>query len=355
MTAYLFNILLICLFGVLFLLYKPSEQKKKLFCILASIQWIMLSGLRHISIGDDTSAYKINRFDLTINNSWKNIFMNFIDGIFRGVDIKDPGYPIFEKTFQIFTTNYQIYLIVIALIFTISLGIWVYKNSSEPCISFLIYSCLFYSFFAITGHRQTIATALVVLIGYKFIKERKFFPFLLLVLVAFTIHKSAISFLPFYLIANIKITKKYLIAIGIIIPTIFIFKNQVMVILGTFMGYENYIEQFKGAGTWTFTAFLLLIAVVTIWKVKVMLFNNPQVTHYINGLIMAFVFVPLTFIDPSAMRVVQYFSLFIMLLVPEIIKSFNHKERVFVYYVAAAVLIGLFAKNNPQYLFFWQG
>lgn len=354
MTMYLVNIAFLIIWAILLFQKKVSSTNKKIFVTIASLQWIFLSGLRHISIGPDTYNYS-NLFNEVQYQSWNQLFENFYNILFLGAYGKDPGYELFEKFVQIFTSNYQIYLVIIAIIFTVPLGIWIYKNSSEPLISFLIYSCLFYSFFAITGHRQTIATALVVFIGYKFIKERKFWPFLLLVLVAFTIHKSAVSFFPFYFIANKKITKRYLTIVVAIIPVLFVLRHQTMVMLGTFTGYEIYINQFEGAGTWIFTAVLLIVTIVTIWRRKVMLKNNPQVTHYINALIMAFAFVPLTFVNPSVMRIVQYFSLFIMLLIPEIIKSFSKRERIIVYYVAATLLIVLFAKNNPQYLFFWQG
>ena len=65
------------------------------------------------------------------------------------------------------------------------------------CISWVVYSTLFYSFFAITGHRQTIATGIVVWGGLECIRKRKLIPFLLLTFVAYTIHASAICVLPF--------------------------------------------------------------------------------------------------------------------------------------------------------------
>lgn len=354
MIIYLINIVLMIVFGCVLLLHKPSKQNKKIFCVIATIQWIILSGLRHISIGADTLAYKLYNFDYVLNETWQELFENFINIIFKGAEGKDPGYKIFVKFIQIFSENYQIYLVIIALIFMIPLGIWIYINSIEPLMSFLIYTCLFSSFFAITGLRQTIATSLVVLIGYKFIKERKFWTFLILILVSFTIHKSVLCFLPFYFIANKKITKKYLVIMLISSFFVFIFKNKVMFILGNFMGYEQYINQYNGAGTWTFTTLMVAMTIVTIWKYDVMFKNNYLITHYTNALLMALIFIPLTFIDPSAMRVVQYYSIFIMLLIPEIIKSFSKKERIIVYYIASILLITLYLKNKPQYLFFWQ-
>lgn len=352
MEIYIINILLIFVYAALFL-YNRNLRNKKTFCILASLNWILLSGLRDFSIGADTLAYEYI-FDRMVYRSWSSVLTEFFDIYFAGGQGKDPGYMIFEKFVQIFTTNYQVFLIIIAITFTIPLGIWIHKNSSEPAMSFLIYSVLFYAFFAITGLRQTIATALVVMVGYKFIKERRFWPFLIITLVAFTMHKTAICFFPFYFIANKKITKKYFTILLAIFPIFFVFKNQLMVLLGGVAGYEQYVEQFEGAGTWIFSAILLILLGVTIFKYKIMLKNNLLVTHYINALLIAFAFTPLTFVDPSAMRVVQYYSLFLMLLVPEIIRAFNKNERNIVYYVATASLLILFAKNEPQYLFFWQ-
>lgn len=350
---YLINIALIIIYALVFL-YSPKFRNKKLFCVMASLNWILLSGLRHISIGADTRVYKLYFFDQTIYLNWNTIFLEFVETYLMGGSGKDPGYTLFEKTVQIFTTNYQVYLIVIAIIFTVPLGKWIYKNSREPLISFLLYSVLFYSFFAITGHRQTIATALVVLIGYERIKKKQLFAFLGLVVVAFIIHKSAIAFLPFYFLADKKITKNYLITMLAIFPVIFLLRFQLMNLLVNIVGYESYLFQYEGAGTWTFTLILLLVFGVTVWKHKTMLSNNPQAIHSINALILAVLLTPLTFINPSAMRAVQYYSLFLMLLIPDIILSFNKKERAIVYYVATGLLLLLFIRNNPSYLFFWQ-
>ena len=108
---------------------------------------------------------------------------------------KDPGYAVFEKIVQIFTDNYQVYLVVVAAVFFIGLAFWIYRYSSEPCMSYLIFSSFLFGFYALTGLRQTVATVLVVFIGTRLIEKRKFLPFLLVVLVAFTVHKSAICFL----------------------------------------------------------------------------------------------------------------------------------------------------------------
>ena len=161
------------------------------------------------------------------------------------------------------------YLLIIACVFTIPMGRWIYKYSENICLSFMIYSALFYSFFAITGHRQTVASALVIFVGYECMKKNKIIPLLLVHLVAFFIHKSSICFIILYFARFIKINKLYWTVSTALIVFSFIFRNQSMTLLGDLMEYESYAEQLEGAGTYTFTFFLL-----TIYAVAMILYSR---------------------------------------------------------------------------------
>lgn len=356
MSVYLINIISIMGWGSILLTKNTNKTKKMLFCMIATLQWIILSGLRHISIGADTYAYKVYRFTDTMNSSWSEILTEFYNVVFLGMEGKDPGYSIIEKIFQMFTDNYQIFLIFIAIVFTVPMGIFIYKYSKKPCLSFIIYSCLFYSFFAITGHRQTIATGIAVFLGYELIKQRKFWQFTFMVLIMSTIHKSAMCLIPFYFIATKQITKKYSIFMLSCFVVMFIFKNKVMSFLAIFMGYENYANQYEGAGSWNFTTIFIVVIITALYRLpKIMEEKNLDITIWYNAAFVALLLLPLTFVDPNAMRVVQYFSIFIILLIPEIIASFACKERTLIYYISISLMIVLLARRNPQYLFFWQG
>lgn len=349
---YIINIIMLILWDKLLL---NNGLKKKIFCIIATTQWILLSGLRHISIGTDTKAY-FDSFELTKSLSWETIINQFNEIMFNDGIGKDPGYAIFEKITQYVTDDYQVYLIIIALIFMIPLGILIYKYSKDALVSFLIYSCLFYAFFAITGHRQTVATGIGLFIAYEFIKRKKFIYFLLVVLIASTIHKSIICIIPFYFIANKKITYRYSIIMLTTFVIVFIFKNRILSFLTEIVGYEEYATQYQGAGTFTFTVIFILVILVALWRAPIILkeYNEDIIICY-NAAFMALIFIPFTYIDPSTMRIVQYFSIFIMLLIPEIINSFVGKERRLVRYTAVALMLLLVIRSNPYYIFFWQG
>lgn len=355
MSIYTVNIIMLIVEGILLSKNNSLENKRK-FCTLASLQWIIISGFRHVSIGADTVAYR-TMFETTRTLSWESIINKFNSIMFLGAEGKDPGYSIFEKLCQYISTDYQVYLIIIALIFTIPLGLFIYRYSKNACVSFLIYSCLFYSFFAITGHRQTIVTGLGVLLGYEFIKKRKFWKFMFSIIILSTIHKSVLFLIPFYFIAKKRITIRYVVSIFISFIFIFIFKNKLIIILASLVGYDSYASQFEGAGTWTFTSIFLTVILVALWRAPIIMKgdNKNDVTIWYNAVFLALILIPFTFVDPSIMRAVQYFSIFIILLIPEIISTFNVKFRPLVYYISMGLMIGLFIKKNPQYMFFWQG
>ena len=80
MLIYLLNILLMFMWAFLLLAYKPSDQKKKAFCAIACIQWVLVSGLRSAYVGADTMNYR-RLFYLVENTSWNKIFNNILFSI----------------------------------------------------------------------------------------------------------------------------------------------------------------------------------------------------------------------------------------------------------------------------------
>jgi transmembrane protein EpsG len=316
------------------------------------------SGLRNWAVGADTYAY-YEKFERVKLSTWlyiENIVVNYY---FFG-EGKDPGYEVFQKIIQFILPHYQLYLILIAIIFFSSLGNFIYKNTariSDAVLAYVLYSCLFFGFFSITGHRQTIATA-ASLYGFELIKRRKLIQFLLLILLASTIHKSVIIFIPFYFIAPLKKTTVYYLGGLIAFPLLMVYKSEFLQILQDIGGYNDF-QFYEGAGTYTFTFMLLLIAVIALWRMKTVFWQSEAAKPFYLAFIFALIFTPLTWINPSAMRAVQYFSIFILVLVPAVINSFEVESQELsrmAFVVSICLLIGLFINANIgiEYKFFWQ-
>lgn len=350
MNIFLANIILTALLGMIFLTGKPSRRKRGLFCAFVTINWTLISGLRSMDVGDDTFSYR-TRFYHTLNTSWHDIFGNFYQ-VYVNDEGKDAGYSLFEKIIQIFVKDYQGYLIVVAAIFFVCLAVWVYRSSKLPCMSYFVFSAFLFGFYAVTGIRQTVATALVVFIGSELIKKKKLWKFLIVCLVAFTIHKSSIVFIPFYFIAKKDITPRYIALVFTATPLLFIFRESYVDLLSYISGYEY--DAIENTGAYTFLFMYIAITLISVILFKYVKKNTKNYKLYYNALFMGLVFMPAVFVNPAIMRVVQYFSIFLMLFIPEMVFAIEKKYRKFGYFVMLLILFAASNAYNYQYTFFWQ-
>lgn len=360
MLWYLLNICFIILAWIWPVRWEPSltqarvmQIRSKRTCIVATVDWIVLSGFRAWTVGVDTLAYQ-SAFDANIHRTWYNLWMNFYLKYMEHAPIKDPLYELIVKSFHIVSDNYQVFLIFIAFVFFIPLGFYIYRYSRHACLSFILFSSLFYAFFAITGHRQTIATSLVVFGSLPLIRQRRLILFLLLIAFASTIHASVVCFLPFYWISKIPINKWILCGYWLGIVLIFMFRNNFLSLLQSFVGYQEY-QKFDNAGAPTFMFFLFLLALfATFFSKRLINSSNTYTQMSMHALFLACLFSPLLLINPSCMRVVQYYSLFLLFLIPEYTRAFKTElESKIFYCICSAILIALLIKDNPTYEFCW--
>ena len=352
MSVYLVNILLICAWGSALLLINSNDRKKKIYCTIVAMQWILISGLRRFSVGADTYAYYY-AFERVKSTPWKTILLQNWDYLFHGVEIKDPGYPLLEKIFQIFCGDYQVFLLFIAAVFTISMAVWIYKNSAMPCLSFLIYSVLFYAFYAVTGHRQTLATALIVFVGYKYIKEKKLLRFLAIAFIAFLLHKSSLVFILYYFLAHKRITKPYVVTISGIIALIVLLGKRVYGPIALFMGFLEEQVDYVIGGSETYALVLTLVCFVVLAVFPFIRKRRKDANLLCNITFLTLMSSLLIFQHQGFMRIQQYYSLFIMITIPEVLLSLRKEERTLAYLLVTLSLIVYLIKCHPYYQFFF--
>lgn len=297
------------------------------YITIVTIILILQSALRNVAVGADTYAYFL-RFEELKSITWEEIISTFYDTYIEG-DGKDPGYNVFVKLIQIIITDYQLFLLIIAIFFFCGLA-KMFKimelDIAGVCAAVLVYEVLYYSFFSITGIRQTVATG-IFFWAFSYLRKRKLLPFLLLMLVAATIHKSSLILIPFYFIANLRYSRKFLIVSLIAFPFIIGVAREFASIITSIQLFQSYSylsnSTYETQGAINFTIFLILSSILTLCS-----FNEKQIEHNtnlkicINALSLAILFVPLTWVDPTLMRVCQYFSVFNMFLIGPVLQKF---------------------------------
>lgn len=336
------------------------EKARKRYAIFVAILLILQSGLRNVGIGADTYQYMISFYE-KIQWSWQHVFQNFID-VYQYNEGKDAGYVLLVKVFSVFSSDYQVYLVFVAMVVFIPMVYFIYKNTEKAeslWVALLLYQALFYSFFSITGIRQALATGLCLL-SVEYIKKKKILQFISLIIVGAFIHKSCLLFLPFYWIAQIKKTKLLFISVICTFPVMLYLGKEFTLQLAIISGSENYLgyaEQ-ETAGAYNLTIFYFMISFIGFikyWKDKDWMTERRYI---FNAISLGIFFLPLTFNSANLVRAVQYYSIFILVIIGYIIFSNKGKNikgitSVIQFFLIIVLLYKLFT-TPTDYAFFWE-
>lgn len=362
MITYYLVLFLAIAVGCLFLQRsdRDSTSCRLQYVVIVSFMFALQSGLRHADVGTDTQLY--HEFFTNIQNStWENVASQFFDVYLRGIG-KDGGYDVFQWLATFICPSYQCLLLLIAGVFFFALGTFVYRNTtrlSDCIIAFVLYSCLFYSFYSITGHRQTIATA-GALLGYELIKQRRLIWFVLLMTLMATIHASCLVFIPMFWLYSFRYAKILLVGSLLLCPILIATASQVLTFIKTYIAYGDFHSQYENMAPYTFTIGIITIALISLLKIGRVTAMRRDTKPYFIALAMVVMSTPLVWADPNAMRVVQYYSLFLLVLIPAVANSFSKQSHRGIRFeplvVLLMVLVALSVKGEPYagYKFFWQ-
>lgn len=337
---------------------KNSLRIRKTYLFISSILLVLESGLRGLSVGDDTLGY-FNTFESVKRTSFSDLFQSLIFLSNTKYSERNNGYNLFQKIFQIFSDDYRVYLFFIAIMFFLSLYYFLLRNTSrliELILALTLYSALFYYFFSITGIKQAITTS-VALYFSKYILEKRIWMFMIPILIASLVHVSVLIFLPFYFLGNHKNIKRNFIISIVLIVLIFLFKDVVFLFLIRGTVYEIYSDDMSGSGTFVFTSLIGSIVFISFFTIDNMakIYSNYYI--YFNAILIAFILVPLTWVNSNSMRVVQYFSIYLLVFIPKIIETIGRKNtslKSLGYGICIISLICFLLKSSKTYLFFWE-
>lgn len=174
---------------------KHTRVQIVFFFVVIFVLWF-LTAFRSKNIGNDTETYL-------------GYFQFFAK---HGVDPNgrlEMGYQILNVLVSKISNNPQFFFAFVATFCYVGTGIYIYKYSDNLVFSTVLLFPVAYSFFA-SGLRQAIAMV-ICLYAYQAIKKKKLLIAILLILFAFTFHKSALVMLV--LLLHKFIPKKLLIVL----------------------------------------------------------------------------------------------------------------------------------------------
>lgn len=329
-----------------------SQNHKRTFLILAGIFVVLIMGSRYFENG------------FTDEVTYNYVYQGFREMSFKKMLMKhwgerDFGFNLFYWGMAQIIPYKQFPIYFITFLFVFASFRFIYKNSNEPLISvLLIFAFGIFSFY-MAGYRQCFAMCFC-LFGFEYAKRRKFIRYIILWLLAFWFHASAIIFLPVYWIVNLKNDKKGRIWTFILILLLFATYNILIEYASEWFAKESYEDKKE----FSLIGFIIQLVIMAVPYVLYMLNvcekseGNTQFVLLALTLIgMAFYVLKLEYY--AFERISYYYSFFIVGSFPNTtallrVKNNRDKSVIFLRFMISFMLVCLCLwRMTTDLTFFW--
>lgn len=318
----------------------PSgTHENRAYPIIAFITFsviILFAGLRSYGVAD-TSAY-IDMFQ-----SYPDTFVN----IFENIQDKDRdmlGFVLFSTFIKSYiSTDYSVWLFIIALITGLCIVTTLYKYSSNFGISMYLFmaSCQFTWMF--NGMRQYLAVA-ILFAATHFIIEKKPIRYFLIVILATTIHNTAIIMIPLYFIVQGNPWNRRTLGIIVIVILCIVFYSEFTQFFDAAMNETEYALSYQENKEFDDGVNIITIFIQSIPLIIAFLFRErlkdkytPIIKISINMCIIGVCIYVISKLASSGIligRIPIYVTIYNIILLPWLISnSFEVNEKRLVYYI----------------------
>ena len=287
---------------------QETERYSLLFAVITFLPVFLF-----VSVGEirsDIWAY-LDGYD-KLSPSISEVFQNWWND-------KGPGFTLIEVLIkQVFENNHDAFRIVFALMQSVPLVLVYRKYSVDYVLSvFLFITMGYYSGWMMNGLRQFIAACIIFAATPLLIKKR-IVPTILIILLAMTIHTSAMMMIPIALVVWFEPWKKgILISFIVFVVALFIFVNT------TDMLNEEILKYDDGANPIRIVISAIPVVIAFVGRKKIESANNPLINICVN----MSVFTMLTFFVATFTngvgtgRLPIYTGLFNLILIPYLAKN----------------------------------
>ena len=249
---------MILLIYFLFIVMSVSFPKSKLLTVSIFLFIWILWGWN--TWNGDFDAYKLI-YDSSINPSLSNV-------------VTEAGFNYFNKIFNLLGFSFEQYMQIISFLVLSIYFIFIIKYCPYPSICAIIIVIIFVMEYVYT--RTYIAHSLLLfafLLSFCKIKYHKLL-FVIIILLASLIHRTAFLFLGFYFILDrnsVLHIPRFLFAVfSAVILSIFLFGNFVIPLLGT--DFMNKFSAYETSGGFTMISYAhILIVFLTVYVIKLLI------------------------------------------------------------------------------------
>lgn len=208
------------------------------------------------------------------------------------------------------------------------------KSTDKLFLAIMFYMFICYTY-AFNGTRQMLA-AMVCFLGHDMLRQKKYVPYFILILIAWKIHSTAIMVLPFFFLGKLPYNDRKLmfIEVTVVIVSLFVVAlwDRILGFLN-FFGFEKLAEDYKDITKKTGASLIrvivkLPIVAVAIWRYPTLKKNDDdgKLNYYLNMSIFSVIFTIAGLKIVNLTRFSDYFSIYQCLLITKLFKSMDNKD-----------------------------
>lgn len=328
MTVYYF----ICFWGIItggIFVLKNRDFAKKFFLLLNFIPIIFIAGFRDIINGRDTFMY------INIYNTIKDTDWNYIFDVIPRID---KGYLLINKLISLLDVDYTGFFLIISLITYTAIAIFFYRYSFNVWISVYLFITNLYIYDPFNIIRQMLALS-IILIGFKLFFKEKYKYFILVIIIASTIHLSAMLFLLLLLFkvkdnSINKLIVKWIIVVFCVMGLVFLFKPLLSLIDTYSYIINNIVVEDLKFGFLRNCIYALFPLVMILYGLKHNIYENDEKKYAYLLLNTSFFFLLINILSYTVTgmfsRLASYCQIFICLAIPLSLKIFNKNVRIMI-------------------------
>ena len=294
------------------------KRYNKLFYWILLIYLICVSGFRY-GVGTDYWNYT-------------EMYTDWVKESDTLEGISDVGFYILIRILQSITTNPQILFFVTSVIINLCIICTIRRYSSKFELSTYFYITTFVYYATFNAVRQTLAIA-IVFAGTKYLLERDWKKYIIIVLLCSLIHQSILIMIPVYFIVNHEFMSKVNIYICLAFLAAFVFYNGFLESLfnmlqgSNYAGYQDEMTASgEGANVLRFLVQLVPIALVFFYNKLIIKDDDQEFNIMMNMSLLGMLFMLLSLRHWLFARLTTIFNLYYVFTLPKILDASSDKQ-----------------------------
>lgn len=288
---------------------------RKFYIIAMTVLHSFVCGFRYMYLTGDLRKYAWDYNDI-VNYGWFN------ENVFH--EGRNAGFYWLMKLISTITNgNFQLFLILLAVIMEVVMAIMIYKYSPMPWVSYLVWNCMGFYVSGFSLIKQYLAMA-IIMCAMICIFQNRLKAFLIFTLIAGFIHMPALIFLPAYFIVQRKINIQTILGYILFAGIVFVFRSPIVNLIAQFYYEEETFKLVTNNPGGRFAVIVLILICGYLLKG----FQEKNFEQLYNIIVIAAVLQMFSSFDNVFTRLADYYLQFLVLFIPMIFYNMRGKVQI---------------------------